>query len=138
MPTLDPKFEIGGVHGDSDAAARARAAYAAGFTGETAAALVLRGNTPAQFTAALNDACEIKSLAKICAGGTGVDVDLAVNHAITNGIPIATLRKDITDLLARQDEDSHIDTSPKAAAAAVSDVYAQRAAQIDASRGKHG
>lgn len=138
MPTLDPKLEIGGEHGDSEAAGRARAAYAAGFTGAAVSALVLRGNTPAQFTAALAEACEIKSLAKICADGTGVDNNLAVIDAIVKGIPLATVRKDITNLLARQDEDSHIDTSPKAAAAGkTSDVYAQRAAQIDASRGKN-
>lgn len=138
MPKLDPSFEIGGVYGDSDAAGRARAAYAAGFSGDTAAALVLRGNTPAQFTAALAEACEIRSLARICGGGTGVDNDLAVNDAIVKDIPLATVRKDITDLLARMDEGSHVDTSPKAAATGkTSDVYAQREAQIDAARGKN-
>lgn len=139
MPTLDPKFEIGGVHGDTEPAAQARAAYAAGFTGAAAAALVLRGTTPAQFTAALAEAREIRGVARICASGTGVDIDTAVNDAVIKGIPLATVRKDIIDLMARQDEDSHIDTSPRAAAAGkTADVYAQRAAQIDASRGKNG
>lgn len=136
--TLDPEFEIGGEHGDSDAAVRARAAYAAGFTGDAARALVLRGNTPAQFAAAVSEAREIKSLAAICAAGTGVDTALAVNDAIVKGIPLATVRADITDLLATLDDNAQIDTSPhkpKEQAAQTSAVYAQREAQIDAARG---
>lgn len=138
MPTLDPEFEIGGGHGDSDAAVRARTAYAAGFTGDAARALVLRGNTPAQFAAAVSEARAIKSLAKICAGGTGVDTPLAVNDAIVKGIPLATVRADIAELLATLDGNAQIDTfphKPKAQSAQTADVYAQREAQIDAARG---
>jgi hypothetical protein len=139
MPTLDPKFEIGGMHGDTEPAAQARAVYAAGFTGSAASAIVLRGNTPAMFDAALKEARDIRGVARIASGhlvAEGLDNEAAIEAAIVKGIPLATVRKDITDMLARMDEDSHIDTSPKAAAA--SDIYAQRAAQIDASRGKHG
>lgn len=139
MPTLDPKFEIGGEYGDSDAAVRARAAHAAGFNGDTAIALILRGNTPAQFDAALKEARDIRAVARIAAGHLvteGLDNEAAIEDAIVKGIPLAAVRTEITNMLARMDEDSHIDTSPRAAAA--SDVYAQRAAQIDASRVKNG
>ena len=139
MPTLDQKFEIDGEHGNSEAAARARAAYAAGFTGDAARALMLRSNTPAQFAVSLAEACEIRSLARICAGSTGVDTALAVNDAIVKGIPLATVRKDIIDLLARQDEATHTDTALKTnPAPQASGVYEQREAQIDASRVKNG
>ncbi len=136
MPTLDQKFEIAGEYGDSEAAGRARAAYAAGFTGATVSALVLRGNTPTQFAVSLAEACEIRSLARICAGGTGVDNDSAVNDAIVKGIPLATVRADITKLLATLDEETHTDTARKIdRMQQASGVYAQREAQIDAARG---
>jgi hypothetical protein len=143
MPQLNPDFEIGGAHGATDAATRARAVYAAGFAGPAAQRLILNGATTVQFDASLKEARDMRSIVDMCAPNVaGIDGETAVAHAIAHGIPLATVRKDIINLMATLDEETHVDTTPRnptAQAAQTEGVYAQREAQIDAARGvKHG
>jgi hypothetical protein len=139
MPTLKPEFEIGGEYGATDPAMRGRAVYAAGFSGPAAHRLILNGATTAQFDAALKEACEMRSIVRMCApqlAFTGVDPEAGIDDTIRRGIPLADLRKQLIDLLAEHDADTHTETARRLPASGVSaqttDVYAQRTAQIDA------
>lgn len=142
MPTLNPDFEIGGAHGAGDAAMRARAVYATGFTGPAAHRLILNGATTAQFEASLKEARDMRSIVDMCAPNVaGIDGEKAVTHAITHGISLAIVRKDIINLMATLDEETHTDTARRYGpqSAKTDGVYAARAAQIDAAGGaKHG
>lgn len=142
MPTLDPKFKIGGTHAGSDAAKRARAVYGEGFTDRAAHRLILSGDTPEQFAAALSEARDMRSIVRLCAPQLeGLDNEAGINDAIARGIPLSTVRAEIAELLATLDEETTIDSTPHrptVQASRTSDVYAQREAQIDAARGKNG
>lgn len=129
MTTLAPEFQPGGRYGNTAAAIRARAVYAAGFTGKLAADLILRDEID------LQPAREILGFAKICGAVDGIDPQAAAAHAILNGIPVDEVRRNIVQLRAEIDEETHTDTTKPigAISAATSEIYAHRAAEVDAS-----
>lgn len=146
MPTLDPKFKIGGTHAGSDAATRARAVYGEGFTDRAAHRLILSGDTPEQFAAALSEARDMRALVRLCAPQMeGLDNEAGINDAIARGIPLSTVRAEIADLLADIDMNTHTDSSHNpwrskradGQSSQTAGIYAQREAQIDALSGKN-
>lgn len=140
MPTLDPRFEIEGEYGGSDAAVRARAVYAAGFTGKAAILLALNGDSKSAFEKSLANAKVISTLVKMAAPSLAdtFEVETSISQAITRAVPLSQVRADLVQMMAEQDEATHTDTSRTVAANKDmhgAGIYAERTAQIDALKG---
>ena len=119
---------------EADLAVRQTAVSAAGWTDRVAQFLTINGATHADFAASMANARELRAIAKIvrpqCEAAGFMGTDAAVEHAIINQIPLATVRADIVGLLAQQDLDTHVDTARNiTAVSATGDVYAQRKAE---------
>lgn len=120
----------------ADMAARQTAVTAAGWHGNAARVLMLRGDTMAAFAshmAEANTMREVANLVRAQLTDSGVDVDLAIERSIIHALPLADVRAIILQRMAERDEATHTDTSrPAAMQAAVGDVYAARLEQMKA------
>ncbi len=120
----------------ADMTARQTAVTAAGWHGNAARVLMLRGDTPAEFAghmAEANTLREVANLVRAQLTDSGVDVDLAIERSIIHALPLAAVRAIILQRMAERDEATHTGTSrPASMQAPTGDVYAARAEQMKA------
>jgi len=112
---------------------------AAGWSGDALARLVVapESATMAGFRAQLAEANGIKSLVEIVGPSMralGYDPDTAADYFVAQGHSYERVRRDTATTMAEHDEDSVVDTTPRAMAGRTKagvDVYASRAKEID-------
>ena len=121
---------------EADMAARQTAVTAAGWHGNAARVLMLRGDTPAEFASHIAEANALREVANLVRAqltDSGVDVDLAIERSIIHALPLAAVRAIILQRMAERDEATHTGTSrPASMQAPTGDVYAARAEQMKA------
>lgn len=121
---------------EADMPARQAAVTAAGWHGNAARVLMLRGDTPAEFEGHLVEASTMRAIANMVRAQLAdmhIDVDMAVERSIIHGIPLADVRAIIVQRMAEHDEATNTDTArPLQASAHAGDIYADRKAQMKA------
>ena len=125
---------------EADMAARQSAVTAAGWHGNAARVLMLRGDTPAAFASHMAEANTLREIANLVRAqltDAGVDVDRAIERSIIHALPLAEVSAIIVQRMAERDEATHTDTARAAdAQAGTSDIYAARREQMKAANGK--
>lgn len=121
---------------EADMAARQTAVTAAGWHGNAARVLILRGDTQTEFAshvAEANTLREVANLVRAQLTDSGVDVDRAIERSIIHALPLAEVRAIILQRMAERDEATHTDTArPASKQAPTGDVYAARREQLKA------
>jgi hypothetical protein len=125
---------------EADMHSRQAAVTAAGWQGNAARVLMLRGDSPDAFASHMAEANALREVANMVRAQlteAGVDVDRAIERSIIHALPLAEVRAIIVQRMAERDEATHTDTAqPVSAQAATGDIYAARREQMKATNGR--